>query len=213
MISLKGFSLITHRSLAEELREGTADLHAAAENTAFAGRLIRGEVGRDSLVVLMQQAQHLHRIAEAAASDLLPSPGLSTIHDLRRSEKIDSALVGLGEAKDATAYPATQALADQLRADTAHAPAAVAGFIYVTEGANHGNRLVARRLNHTLGDLSQLFAGYLDPHGSRQAEQWKGVKQWLNGLEAPTDQRDLVLAQARATFSFFIALYEYLDQP
>ncbi|MDZ4830883.1 MAG: biliverdin-producing heme oxygenase [Phycisphaerae bacterium] len=197
--------------LAAALKDGTQDLHVAAERHPLQQRLLRGAVSRDELALYLHELYHVHLSLETG----LNSSNNPAVHAMVRDHHLRSPLF----KHDIAALGGT--IADQARCRAARSfcgfigdaaaadPAALVGMLYVLEGATNGNVYLARALERSLGLEPQAATSSLDPHGADQRPRWQAFRVALDTLDLPDADAARVIAAARSTFR---AVYDIADE-
>jgi heme oxygenase len=197
------------------LREGTADLHTAAEGQRFQQAMVQGAISREEYGRFLQEVGEVHRAIDAglqrhAASQPLLKLLVRSAH--QRSPRIEEDLAALGLApRPSEPLGATRSFVAFLEQIGAGDPAALVGVIYVTEGATNGNKFIAKALPGRLGLNAGEALGYLDPHGAEQRRVWMEFKSALETLAPTAAERERILQAARRTFQYFLELSPELD--
>lgn len=187
-------------SLADTLKERTADMHRHAETRLLQKALVSGKVTRDQLSVYLAQLGHLHQAIELLLESC-PHEAVDGIAACTRdhSEAIARDIEHLEGV--AVALPETERLVEQLHEQAQSQPLFVVGALYVLEGSMNGNRFIARGLAGPLG-LAPGKPGlaYWDPYGEDQRPRWAAFRAALDNL-ALTDAEQAAVADG-AEFMF-----------
>jgi iron complex transport system ATP-binding protein len=192
-----------------KLKEGTQDLHDAAESGDFQRRMVDGGLVRAEFVAFLQQVRNIHEAIEpvmrdAAAREPRYAEMLEEGHF--RLSKIEQDLRDLDAEVHAAPIGATERFIDSVCSLARQQPLSMVGVLYVKEGATNGNKIVAHRIRKAL-DLDESVAlGYLDPHGDEQRPRWMRFKGKLDALELNDAEQEACLAAARSVFQLFIDL-------
>lgn len=192
-------------SFAAELRDSTTDLHSEAEKSALQRLLVTGRAGKSAYAEHLVQMLIVHRALDSALrSAAQSSPAVAAVvRDEQYQEPylLEDLAFLQRDVTTAVALPATQEIADAIRATAATDPTALLGYHYVLEGANNGNRYIARAMAGPLG-VRPGSAGtrYLDPYGERQRELWSTFKVQLDAIELSPESRVRAVACAKAMF-------------
>ncbi len=161
------------------LRAQTRDLHADLEATLEVIPRLASPARRDPLIAAYR-AMH----GQAAA---LLEPWVRRIEGMVRFPCSASP-----PALDANGRLATPVLAD---------PAEALGFYYVMQGAMLGGRVMLRELQGAGVDVTDL--GFLNPHGDRAGQVWRGTVALLEQRLAGDDVAlDSAVAGARKGYGF-----------
>jgi heme oxygenase len=199
-------------SLMNDLREGTAALHAATEALPLMRNLMAPEVTveiyRDYLAALAKPYRAVEpRLHQACGPEILNRLGVRP-----KLPALERDLTALGLDPQASRGSADESLADLIR-DQADA----LGGLYVLEGATLGGRVIAQQLQRHLGGaaagLSFEFLGTRD-----QPSPSAGWRHFAATLEAEVGarqhDRQRILSAAVGVFEFVhqALRHQVLDQ-
>ncbi len=198
-------SQTTTPSFALELRESTASLHTVAERSGLQQLLVSGRVSRPHYAQHLGQMLLVHRALDAAlrqAASVTPQVA-AIVRDEQYQEPYllqDLAFLGVDPAA-IEPLPATAKIVAEIRQMASEDPAALLGYHYVLEGANNGNRFIARAMAGPLG-VRPGAAGtrYLDPYGEKQRELWAAFKTNLDAITLTETSRARAIAGAKSMF-------------
>jgi heme oxygenase len=181
-------------SLPQQLRVGSADLHAAVESVADLPASVQtlGDYG-DLLSAFYDAHRQVEASLDARERDLgWPELGI----DLGSHRQLnlltdDLAVLGL--------TPAPR----PLRVLAVDDPAEALGWVYVVEGSAIGRRVLAPMLKERLGDIPTAFFDGVgrDPH------VWRDVQRALTSWPADPVRQRAVLAGARTAFGIFLGSF------
>lgn len=184
-------------SLADLLKNHTAEMHRFAETRPLQKSLVSGRADASMLCVYLSQLGCLHQALEraTAAPVLAEFQALSCEHSLH----IEADLRTLGGSPEV--LDQTRAQADRLLARSESDAWFALGALYVLEGSMNGNRFIVRALAQSLG-MAPGAPGlsYWDPYGSAQRDRWLAFRAAMDALRLNDDQRDSVVAGAEFMF-------------
>lgn len=192
-------------SFAAELRESTSELHTIAEKSALQKLLVTGRVSQEQYVAHLGQMLILHRELDNALRQAVKvSPAVALlVKDEQYQEPYlleDLQYFGVDPASITPLASTSKIIADIRRVEQED-PAALLGYHYVLEGANNGNRFIAKALAGTF----RVRPGapgtrYLDPYGERQRALWTTFKTNLDVIELSPATRAHAMECAKAMF-------------
>ena len=198
--------------MTRRFKDGCWDLHQTAEAGELPKRLLKGELGRDEYAVYLGQALLLSRELDERVREAMPSvPALRSLVDDAQLQapylEEDLATLGVEPSSVEPLPETTEAI--QLIADAgANDPLALLGLHYVREGANNGNRFVAKKVREAMGFQSDAGTRYLDPYGEDQPRRWQAFKQTLDEQEFTAEERDRLVEAARSMFKAVMAVHQ-----
>jgi heme oxygenase (biliverdin-IX-beta and delta-forming) len=82
-----------------------------------------------------------------------------------------------------------------------HTEAAVAGCLYVLEGATLGGRVISQHIAATLGITPLTGGRFFHGYGEDTGKLWQAMRHWLASLSSDTSTNNAVVASATATFA------------
>ncbi|HWL02525.1 MAG TPA: biliverdin-producing heme oxygenase [Microbacteriaceae bacterium] len=200
-------------ALSELLRSATADQHQRAETRPFIAELMGGELTLADYVSYVAQFAHVYEALESRDVSTDPAP-LDDAARLARLASIESDLAALGAAdwrETHPALPATAAYVARLRE--------LAQGRYAEYLAHHYTRY--------LGDLSggQAIGAMIARHYGATPDQLaffrfddiekpviykREYREALDALELTAEEREAILAEARAAFDYNAAVFDEL---
>ena len=191
-------------TLSAKLKDGTWDLHSAAEKQPFQQNLVRGKVSRDAYTGWLGQMLLIHRALESGLRDLVANDprAAAVVTDEQYQEPYlleDLGTLGL-DAGDVEPLAETTALLERIAQTAADAPLGLLGFHYVLEGSNNGNAFIARAVRPALGLDPGSGDRYLDPYGERQRPLWAAFKDAIDTGEFTEAEHELLIQSARTMF-------------
>ena len=193
------------RTLTQRLKEDNADLHELAEHDSLPRLMVSGELPREIYADYLGQMWLVNRALDRAIAERQRSgAALLEVIDGRSMQTpyLEADLAFLGVDTDAIEpMPGAAGLIEDIEA-SAGSDERLLGLHYVREGANNGNRFVAKKLRGPLGLDPETGEGtrYLDPYGNEQRPLWEAFKVRLDALELTDAQRDEIVAAGRAMF-------------
>lgn len=192
------------------LRDGTQELHTAAERQAFQRALVRGELSLGACTGYLEQMLLVHSALESRLADA-DDPALRRVvgPEQFQAPNLRADLRTLGGNPDPRPLPATAGLLARL--DGCTDAAALLGHLYVLEGSKNGAAFIARAVRRSLGIQPGQGDRYLDPHGEAQRPVWAAFKARVDAEPWTTTQRDAMLAAAREMFAAIADISADLD--
>lgn len=186
------------------LRDSTGELHAQAEGHAFQRALVSGAIEAPVYTAYLQQMLLLHRALESAlrgATVSLPAIGrVVTPEQYQEPYLLEDLRFFEASAQGLTPTPGARRLIERITRDAARDPASLLGFHYVLEGANNGNRFIARAIRKALNLTGSQGVRYLDPYGERQREVWSAFKSVMDAEPFTETQATIMVEAAKAMF-------------
>jgi len=178
----------TNLSVAQQLKEQTANAHADSENLLmpFLGSIRNS----DDYAQILKMFYGFFAPMEKLIGHWISPQVLEDIHERRNASLIIEDLNSIGEGTE------NLALASEL--PHIDSPAAAIGAMYVLEGSTLGGRVIAKMLakNEALeisSDRLHFFNGY----GEQTGEKWKSFITLVNNYP---DQVEKLVAAANETF-------------
>jgi heme oxygenase len=195
-------------SIMLHLREATADLHSSAEKSAFQQMLVSGRVSREHYARFLAQMMHVHRALDGALrtarsrGDRAAASINAVVRDVQFQEPyLAEDLAFLGVTVPAEPSRATREIVSSIEDAARRDPVSLLGFHYVLEGANNGNRFIAKPVARMLGVApGQPGTRYLDPYGEAQRELWSRFKADMDSVTFDATERDSITRAALAMF-------------
>jgi heme oxygenase len=184
-------------------KEGCWDLHQSAEAGDLPKRLLTGELGRDEYAAFLGQMYLLARTLDDRIREHRDSvPALEALIDDAQFQApyLEADLAHLGVTPGSIdPLPQTGEAIRLVTEASDSDPLMLLGLHYVREGANNGNRFIAKKLRVVLG-LEDGGSAYLDPYGDAQPGRWAAFKRTLDEQDFTPEQRDRLVQAARAMF-------------
>lgn len=192
-------------SFAAELRDSTAEHHGRAEKSELQRLLVTGKVARQQYEEHLVQMLILHRTLDRAlrtAAETCPEVATVVREEQYQEPYLLDDLAFLRRDCDAMeALPTTRAIVAEIEQTAADDPCALLGYHYVLEGANNGNRFIARAMAGPLGVRPGApGTRYLDPYGDRQRELWAAFMVHLDEIALTPASRARAVACAKSMF-------------
>lgn len=195
------------------LKDATWDLHQQAERGTLPGMLMEGSISRDQYILMLEQ-QHAGQAAlDGAIVRQRPSvePLGRLVDDAQlQAPNLAADLRHFGVDPDrVTPKPGARALIERSALAEREHPLSLLAMHYVREGANNGNRFLARKLRPALGASDDEVDGFqhLDPYRDAQREKWSAFKQELNALEVSEADRAACVGAARDMFQIVMMIH------
>jgi heme oxygenase len=201
--------------IGQMMKDGCWDLHQSAESGVIAKKMITGEMGRHEYARLVTQMYLFNRRLDAAVlrhRASTPALGALITDEQLQSPYYEQDLAHLG-VQTATIEPTPGtaeaiALVDRVEAGN---PRDLLALHYVREGANNGNRFVARKLMQVWGQSDAAGMKHLDPYGDSQRAKWEVFKTTLNGLPLTDEDKLALVAAGREMFRAVIAIHRDIE--
>ncbi|MEO0631509.1 MAG: biliverdin-producing heme oxygenase, partial [Planctomycetota bacterium] len=201
--------------IGQMMKDGCWDLHQSAENGTVAKGLISGGLSKADYTTLVSQMYLFNkRLDEAVRSHRDAQPSLKALIDDEQLQTpyYEADLKDLGvDAGALEAAPGTAeaiALVDRVENEN---PADLLALHYVREGANNGNRFVARKLMQVWGQSDLAGMKHLDPYGDSQRAKWETFKTVLNDQPFSDDEKRSLVATGREMFKAVIAIHNDVE--
>ena len=201
--------------IGQMMKDGCWDLHQSAENGAVARKLIAGDIGKDEYVELAKQMYLFNkRLDEAVRAHRESTPALKALITDEQLQtpyyEEDMAHFGVSPGSIEATHGTQDAigLVDRVEADE---PRNLLALHYVREGANNGNRFVARKLMQVWGQNDLGGMKHLDPYGDSQRAKWEVFKTTLNDLPFSDDDKRALVATGREMFEAVIAIHKDIE--
>ncbi|MEM8756801.1 MAG: biliverdin-producing heme oxygenase [Planctomycetota bacterium] len=201
--------------IGQMMKDGCWDLHQSAENGTVAKKMISGELGKDEYAELVKQMYVFNkRLDTAIAEQRELTPALKNlVHDEQLQTpyyEADLADLGVDPAAVQPGPGATEAVRLVERVEAAE-PRNLLALHYVREGANNGNRFVARKLMQVWGQSDLTGMKHLDPYGEQQRPKWDAFKTTLNEQPFTDEEKLELVATGRQMFEAVIAIHKDVE--
>ncbi len=187
----------------QRLKQGTSDLHQAAEQSPFQQRMVEGRLSLDEYGAWLGQMYLAHEALEQPLAAFAESDRRFAAvqpHQFQLPHLIaDLDTLGL-DADGIKALPATATLCSRIARNVEDDPLRLLGYHYVLEGSNNGNRFISRRLLPALGLSGDNGGRYLDPYGEEQRELWQAFRADMDEIQFSDDEIDSLVGAARSMF-------------
>ena len=205
---------VEEQSIGHRMKAECWDLHEIAEHGEIPAKMVKGELSRDEYTTLLIDGLHIHRALDTHIKNHFDSvPELRTMidDDMLQTPYFEADLEHMG-IDHTTAQPTegVAAFVGMIEQTAAENPLNLLALHYVREGANNGNRYVAKKLRPNLGfEETDRAPGTLnlDPYGSNQRPKWDAFKVKLNELPLTHEQKNGLVATGRKMFQAMIDLH------
>ncbi len=190
-------------SLSQKLKDGTWELHSAAEKQPFQQNLLKGAISKDAYANWLSQMLLIHTALESKLRSLTSSdPRIAAIvtDEQYQEPYLLADLAALKHNKPATPLASTTALIEQINAAADANPIKLLGFHYVLEGSNNGNAYIARAVRPALGLEQGKGDRYLDPYGPKQRPIWAAFKSEIDNQSFTNTEHAAMVEAAREMF-------------
>jgi heme oxygenase len=197
--------------LADALKDGTRELHTAAERHSLQQSMLRGTISRDLLAAYLHELFHVHSALEQALQASADPAVTAMFRDHHiRAPLSEHDIVALGgSVADRPRCRATRSFVGMIGDATNADPPALVGVLYVLEGSTNGNAYIARAIEKAFGIAPGVATRSLDPHGTELRPRWQAFRAALDTLDLPDAEAARVISAARWTFR---AVYDIADE-
>lgn len=187
------------------------DLHMSAEAGGVARAMIQGSLSREHYVDLLGQTYAAARVLDARLREARGTvSALAALVDEEQMQgpylERDLAFFGVEPGSIVARAGASHliATADRLAREN---PLALLGLHYVREGANNGNRYVAKKLRQVYEMAGDDGFRHLDPYGNEQRARWERFKSALDAQPFAPAQQDELVAAGREMYAAIIGIH------
>lgn len=198
------------KTISQMMKEGCADLHDQAEHAVIPARMVSGQMSRDEYVAMLQQGVLWNRALDVAILEArAESPYLTAlIDDAQLQGPYYDADLAFYHAKEASEpSPGVAALCSDIeKADAL----TLLGLHYVREGANNGNRYVAKKLRTAWDVDGEGGFRSLDPYGEDQRPRWETFKATLDAQPFSEMEKARLVEAGRLMFTRIMAIHDDL---
>ena len=193
--------------LAQALREGTRELHAAVERSTLMQALLRGRFARPVYLLLLRNLHPIYEVLEAALARHAAHPGLAplALAGLARAPQLAEDLCHLHGARWAQELPElaeARRYVERLAELEGQAPALLAAHAYVRYlGDLSGGQLLQGIVARTLGlagEAGTRFYAFGAPGAAQVLAQ--RLRRSLDGVAADAQAAAACVAEARSAF-------------
>ncbi|HWL42361.1 MAG TPA: biliverdin-producing heme oxygenase [Ilumatobacter sp.] len=205
-------------AFSERLREATAEVHDAAEQSTFMTRLVDGQISVGEYVGLTRQYHAIYAVLEEAAVVMRDDAvaGQFVVPGLERLPSLEADLVALAGpdwASEHAVTPATEAYATRLREVCFDWPGGFVAHHYVRYlGDLSGGQILRRILGRTLGLTTDAgLAFYLFDQIDNGVQLKKRYRTLLDEAPWAPDEQDRIAAEAARGFQLNIATFASLE--
>ncbi|WP_231699754.1 MULTISPECIES: heme oxygenase (biliverdin-producing) [Corynebacterium] len=151
-------------SLAQRLKQETAEAHTRAENSTFIVDLLEGKLHRDAFVALQEQSLQFYTALEHALDTFTQDPCVQYVADRRldRADRLRHDVAALGGNVDAQPLPATAEYVAHLQevAERGDTVAMIAHHYVRYLGDLSGGQVVASKMKSLLGIPEEALSFY-----------------------------------------------------
>lgn len=192
------------------MKEGCADLHEQAEHDTLPARMVSGRLTRDEFIRTLQQGAIWNKALDEAIRQARPgSPFLTALVDDAQLQgpNYEADLAYYGSQTDAQPSPGVEALCHDIEQSD---PLTLLGLHYVREGANNGNRYVAKKLRAAWGVTGSDGFRSLDPYGEGQRPRWERFKTTLDAQPFTEQDKARLVEAGRLMFTRIMAIHKDL---
>ena len=198
------------KPISQLMKEGCADLHERAEHAAVPARMVSGQMTREEYVEMLRQGVLWNTALDQAIRLARPtSPFLTAlVDDAQLQGPYYGADLGYFDAAPADEpSPGVAALCHDIeQADSL----TLLGLHYVREGANNGNRYVAKKLRAAWGATGDDGFRSLDPYGESQRPRWEAFKATLDAQPFTAEDKAKLVEAGRLMFTRIMAIHDDL---
>ncbi|HWK19465.1 MAG TPA: biliverdin-producing heme oxygenase [Microbacteriaceae bacterium] len=198
--------------LSELLRSATADQHQRAETRPFIADLMGGALTLGDYVDYVAQFAYVYEALESRDTSADPAP----LHDprLARLASIESDLAAFGAADWRTTHPAlpsTAAYAARLRELSVGRYAEYLAHHYTRYlGDLSGGQAIGAMIARHYGATPEQLAFFHFADIEKPVIYKREYREALDALELTAEEREAVVAEARAAFDFNAAVFDEL---
>lgn len=199
-----------HKPISSMMKEGCADLHELAEHALVPSRMVAGQMSREEYGVMLQQGAIWNKALDRAIRRARPSsPFLAALVDDAQLQGpyYDEDLAHFGVSIDVEPSPGVRALCHDIEQSGS---LTLLGLHYVREGANNGNRYVAKKLRAAWGVSGDAGFRSLDPYGEAQRPRWEKFKATLDAQPFTDEDKATLVEAGRLMFTRIMAIHEDL---
>lgn len=205
------------RPLGQRLKEDNWDLHEQAEHDTLPQHMARGTIPREAYIDLLGQMWLVSRALDSAITARRAGVPIlaELVTDIQlQSPYLEEDLAHWGvDLSSLRPRPGAAGLIAEIERCRDHSPIRLFGLHYVREGANNGNRYVAKMIRRAWGVESDAGFRYLDPYGEQQRPLWESFKARLNEFVLTEAEQTQIVAAARSMFEHIIAMHRDFDLP
>ncbi len=194
---------MTEMIFLNELREKTAPMHKALEQTEISQQIISPSLTKEQYQSYLQKMLSIHRSVEANAFPLLVEL-IPDIADRSKTNAIASDLKNLASAEKAN----NVAFIDEQFVASA---SFCFGMMYVTEGSTLGGMYILKNVAAVMGEETKDVTHFFNCYGQATGSKWKAFLSAFDKYSASASdkQKDEIIAGAiygfKRTFEVFKA--------
>lgn len=195
----------------KRMKDECWDLHQSAEAGRIARAMIEGTLTKEHYVDMLGQMYAAARVLDPLVAEARATvPALAALVDDTQMQApyLRQDLVFFGVDPDGVVPRAgARHLIDTARRLARENPLALLGLHYVREGANNGNRYVAKKLRLVYEMPGESGFKHLDPYGSEQRPRWDRFKAALDAQPFTPTQQDELVAAGREMYKAIIGIH------
>lgn len=193
------------------MREECWDLHKSAEAGRIARAMIEGTLTREHYIDLLGQMYAAARVLDehvAAARSRVPAIAALVDDAQMQAPNLRRDLEHFGvDPSSVRARAGAASLIAAAERMSRENPLGLLGLHYVREGANNGNRYVAKKLRLVYEMPGDDGFRHLDPYGNEQRATWERFKVALDAHPFTVEQQDALVAAAREMYRAIIGIH------
>lgn len=180
------------KSIMEQLKESTAQMHDAAESSQFQAHLAQGKLPISVYADYLEQLFFIHKALEDCFSEQQKKGGKAssvvTTQQLQEQFLRDDLQALRRNIASAKTIPATRKILGQIEQLAANQPSALLGMHYVLLGSKHGGKFIAKSCQDAYQFKDSAGVRYFDPYGSNFMPVWKEFKEAMNRLSLSNEE-------------------------
>ncbi|MES2661680.1 MAG: biliverdin-producing heme oxygenase [Pseudomonadota bacterium] len=180
----------------QQLREATADAHAAIENTPIMQSLLHGNLSRPHYISLLQRLHAFHKPLENKVDHYLHGSDLYLIWSVRHKSVWLEEDIHFFKQKTISSFsfnclPNILSIPDLM------------GCIYVLEGATLGALVIRKLLIEHYGYESNSGGRYYTAYGTATQNFWKQTSELINTTVTAEHDKKACVCSAQKTFLMY----------
>lgn len=195
------------KSIMEQLKDSTAQMHDAAESSQFQAYLAQGQLPISVYADYLEQLFFIHKALEDCFSELQKkghkASAVVTAPQLQEQFLRDDLQALERNIATAKTVPATRKILGQIEQLAANQPSALLGMHYVLLGSKHGGKFIAKTCQDAYKFKEGAGARYFDPYGSNFMPVWKEFKEAVNNLTLSEEEK---AEMCKAAGSMFVGI-------
>jgi len=202
-------------TVSQMMKEGCAELHEQAEQSAVPQRMVSGTMTQPEFAEMTAQMSVWNAALDDALRrhlDTVPAFKALISDEQFQSQYYDADLKHHGiDPATIQPSPAVEAMTRVVEQFADENPLKLLGLHYVREGANNGNHYVAKKLREAWGTTGAEGMRTLDPYGNQQRKKWEQFKATLDAQPWTDQERAMLLDAGKAAFEGIIAIHKDLE--